>query len=77
MVMYRDFAMRKARRLNIAGTVRNLSDGTVEIIAQGSSGALNDYLKKLRQGSLFARVERVDIQWRDPIETMRNFVILF
>ena len=35
LVMYRDFARRKARKLKLYGWVRNLPDNTVELIAVG------------------------------------------
>ena len=39
MVMYRDFTARFARRLGLVGEVKNLSDGTVRVIAEGSRRA--------------------------------------
>lgn len=36
-----------AKKLGLNGTVRNLSDGTVEIFVQGSENKLKDLIKKL------------------------------
>lgn len=63
MVMYRDFATRKARALKLVGYVRNLADGSVEAYAQGDKPALENYAAKLRRGSILSRVERVDVAW--------------
>ena len=77
MVMYRDSAVRAARSLNIAGTVKNLQDGTVEVVAEGEEQALETYLKKLKRGSLFSHVEKVDVTWQAPTRTFTDFHIFF
>jgi acylphosphatase len=55
-VGYRDFARREARRLGIAGWVRNRSDGTVEAVVSGSAEAVEAMLAALRRGPPGARV---------------------
>ncbi len=77
LVMYRDFAKRNAQRLNIAGTVCNRSDGTVEVIAQGDEIVLAIYLKQLHHGPILANVKQVDVIWKEPAETMSGFRILY
>jgi len=77
LVMYRDFAQRKAARLGIKGTVRNLPNGTVEVIAQGSREALEKYIKRLHQGSILSRVDAVEVVWRQPSANFTSFDIVF
>jgi len=77
MVMYRDFAQRKARSLNICGTVKNLPDGTVEVVAQGEEKDLETYAKKLNQGSLLAKVDKVEVEWREPSHGFEGFKIAY
>ncbi len=77
MVMYRDFACRKAHGLGLAGTVKNLPDKTVEVVAQGEEKDLEAYLKKLNRGSLFARVEGVEVAWREPSYAFEGFKIVY
>ena len=77
LVMYRDFAARAARRLGVAGTVRNLPDSTVEVVAQGEQPALEAYLGRLRRGSLLSRVGHIDVVWREPVSVMNKFTILY
>ena len=48
-VGFRMTAARIARRFPIGGTVRNCSDGSVELIAAGSATAIDDYLAALRE----------------------------
>jgi len=77
LVMYRDFAARTARRLGVSGTVRNLPDGSVEIVAQGAPSALAAYLERLRRGPLLSKVEHVDAEWQEPTEALRDFEIVY
>jgi acylphosphatase len=77
MVMYRDYAQRKARSLEIAGTVRNLKDGTVEVIAQGTPDQLKQYIEKLNEGSILSRVEDVAVEWRSAPPVSDDFIILY
>ncbi|HKA16881.1 MAG TPA: acylphosphatase [Blastocatellia bacterium] len=59
-VGYRYFAIRAARRVGVAGTVKNLLDGTVEAIAEGSETALNEFRSELERGPSYGHVSRVD-----------------
>jgi acylphosphatase len=59
-VGFRWFTMRAARSLGLAGTVRNMSDGAVEAIAEGSPGAIEAFRRELERGPSHARVSSVD-----------------
>ena len=59
-VGFRYFAIRAARRVGVAGTVRNLPDGTVEAIAEGSETALNEFRSELERGPSYGHVSQVD-----------------
>lgn len=58
-VGYRYFAQRAARRLALAGFVRNLSDGRVEVYAIGDPGALTQLRLELQRGPGSAQVSSV------------------
>ncbi len=75
MVMYRDFVQRHARSLRLVGMVRNLSDGSVEVLAQGSREKLEELVQRLHTGPLLSRVVSVDVEWRKPAESMTGFFI--
>lgn len=81
MVMYRDFAQRKARGLELRGWVRNLHDGRVELVARGDREVLEKYLAKLQRGSLLSKVERVEAEWRAEgdldNESFADFLIVY
>lgn len=74
-VMMRDFVQRTAKKIGIVGYVKNLRNGTVEVLGQGSKGDLEIFLGRLRRGSLFARVDQVETQWRVPQSTHSGFII--
>lgn len=61
-VGYRDWAVRTARALGVTGWVRNLQDGRVEILADGTDHALEAFVDQCREGPAMAAVDRVDTQ---------------
>ncbi len=77
LVMFRDFTQRNARRLKLTGTVKNLSDGTVEVIAQGDRSALEKLLEALHSGPMLASVDKVESEWREPSATFDSFKIVY
>lgn len=77
MVMFRDFAQRKARSLKLPGTVKNLKDGTVRIIAQGNKETLEKYIDMLEIGSMLSNVENISVSWRESKERFIGFKIIY
>jgi acylphosphatase len=59
-VGYRYFVQREADALGATGFVRNLPDGSVEVVAEGSDGVLAQLEARLREGPSFARVSDVE-----------------
>jgi len=58
-VGFRYFAQRMAQRLGLAGFVRNLADGRVEVYAIGSPEALAQLRRELERGPRSAEVSSV------------------
>ena len=58
-VFFRHSARLEAQRLDIRGVARNLPDGSVEVLAQGSISALEAMHVWLRRGPVQARVAAV------------------
>ncbi len=65
-VFFRAFTERKANELGINGWARNMPDGRVEIVAEGSKNAIDELISCLRIGPPRARVESVDVRWEEP-----------
>jgi acylphosphatase len=63
-VGYRYFVQREADALGVCGFVRNLPDGSVEVVAEGSEALMTQLEERLRKGPSFARVGSVE---RAPI----------
>lgn len=58
-VGFRYFTKRLAERASVAGWVRNLPDGGVEVVAHGSEEKLESFEQGLRIGPPGARVESI------------------
>jgi acylphosphatase len=65
-VGFRFFAARAAMKAGVVGWVRNLPDGRVETIVEGSDDAVERYLGELRKGPLGSRVTDVAVEDRQP-----------
>lgn len=76
LVMFRDFVQRKAKSLGLTGTVANLKDGSVFVIAEGEEEKLCQLLVHLRKGSILANVERLEEKWLPTTDSFSNFKIL-
>ena len=61
-VFYRKFIAQKLRQLGIRGYVRNLPDGSVEIVARLTEEELEKVLEVLEEGSPLSDVESIDTE---------------
>jgi acylphosphatase len=59
-VGYRYFVLREAEALQITGFARNLHDGRVEVVAEGTPDALSQFEQRLKEGPAFASVTNVE-----------------
>ena len=78
-VGFRFFAVEVAEEFSITGWVKNLSDGRVEVEAQGVKESVEVMIERMRKGSLGASVTDVDVTWlSDQIRTHNsiNFQII-
>jgi acylphosphatase len=75
-VYYRYNTKRKADELGLAGTVRNLSDGSVEVVCEGDERAIRSLIEWCRQGPEGAFVEGVDVAWQEPTGRLTRFTVL-
>jgi acylphosphatase len=65
-VFFRAEAAARARRLGLAGWVRNLPDGSVEAVLEGEQVAVATVLRWCEHGPAGARVDGVDVTWEPP-----------
>jgi acylphosphatase len=59
-VSFRAWTEAEARRLGLDGWVRNACDGSVEARLQGDPSAIEEMLRRVRDGPAAARVTGVD-----------------
>ena len=60
-VGFREFVRRSAERFGVCGYAKNLVSGDVEVVADGSKLALDEFLVLLEKGPPAGRVDRVQI----------------
>lgn len=66
-VGFRASTSHQAERTGVAGFVRNLDDGSVEIEAEGAQPAVDALIDWARSGPPSAEVTDVTVSERDPI----------
>jgi acylphosphatase len=74
-VGFRWFVEREAHILGISGWVRNNADGSLEVLAQGTSDQLSGLHARLRQGPRAARVDDVEVSEARPSANISSFRI--
>jgi acylphosphatase len=74
-VGYRYNALKIAQSLDVTGFVRNLPDGTVEIVAEGSDEQLNALIDWAHRGPSGAEVTQVDVVKDDDHSRFDRFTI--
>ncbi|MGJ3240207.1 MAG: acylphosphatase [Anaerolineae bacterium] len=72
-VSFRHYTTQKAQELALVGWVYNRPDGTVEVLAEGTHGALTELAQWLETGSPHARVQRVDVTWGEAVNDYTQF----
>lgn len=76
-VFYRDSARRRAGNLNITGFTKNEPDGTVRLVAEGEEENLKKFIKWCYNGSILAKVVKVDIEYKQATGEFKNFNIVY
>jgi acylphosphatase len=64
-VGFRLFVLRAAQRLNLKGYVRNMPDGTLQVVASGPRASLQQLLAEIERGPVGAHVSSVDTTWQE------------
>ncbi len=71
-VWFRESTRRQAVSLGVTGWVRNLPDGTVEVVAEGAEESVRKLVEWCHRGPSAAKVNRVDRAeeiWRGEFNT--------
>jgi len=66
-----------ATGLGLHGYVRNLHDGRVEILAQGSQENIQKIINYVRSSPGFSHVIKLDIDWEELLNGLSSFHVRF
>jgi acylphosphatase len=76
-VFFRAFAERSAQELKLKGYVRNLSDGTMEVRAEGERDKLEKLVECLKNGPPAAKVQGIAVTWKEYKGEFTGFSIRY
>jgi acylphosphatase len=76
-VFFRAFVESHALELHLTGYVRNLPDGTVEVVAEGERPRLEKLVEYLGKGPPPARVAEVKTDWSEYRGIFRDFRVRY
>jgi acylphosphatase len=65
-----------AAGFDVCGTVRNLADGRVELVAEGTTAELEAFRQAIRDSGLGPLIRGEQLQWATPRGDLRGFQIL-
>lgn len=65
-----------AEKFELKGTVKNLPNGTVQIIAQGSKESLEAFIKEIEKNPGSAIIKSIDWSFKPQAELYIDFTIL-
>ncbi|NPA54245.1 MAG: acylphosphatase [Aquificae bacterium] len=74
-VGFRYFTKNLAKKYGLKGYVRNLPDGTVEIVAEGDEKTLRKFLEEVEKGPPLAEVTHMRFQFEEKEGGFEDFEI--
>lgn len=75
-VGFRYTTKRVAAGFEVVGTVRNVPDGRVELIAEGNEAELKEFAQAIRDSGMDHFIENEDLSWREATGEFRGFEIV-
>lgn len=76
-VFFRRSSVNKAIELGVQGWVRNLYDGRVEIVSEGTEEQLERLIDWCKKGPPGAYVEGVEVKWEVYSDEFKTFRIMY
>ena len=75
-VGFRYTAKSVATGFEVTGTVRNLPDGRVELVAEGAKDELKAFSQGIRESGLEHFIQKEDVSWDEAKNEFRGFEIV-
>ncbi|MDI6889813.1 MAG: acylphosphatase [Thermodesulfovibrionales bacterium] len=76
-VFYRAFARDIAYTFGLKGWVRNLHDGRVEAVFEGTKGLIERAIRECYIGPPGARVTNIEVKWEQPKGDLKGFTVKY
>ena len=76
-VGFRYFVWKQAVRLSILGTVKNMSNGSVYVLATGKTEDLMELIRICNEGPSGSIVDSIDINWEQTGPDFHKFEIVY
>lgn len=76
-VYFRDYTQRQAYILNLSGWVRNLQNGSVEVMLSGTDRNVSAMLDWLKVGSPRSRVDNLIVEQIESDDTFTGFEVRY
>lgn len=73
---YRDFIDEIAFKLDLMGLVRNVDDGSVEVICEGERRKIEELIAAIRIDKYPIRVKDIDVKYSEPSGEFKEFAIV-
>jgi len=74
-VGFRYFVSEKARQNEITGWVKNMPDGSVRIEAQGAKTLMDIFVRQIKIGPKFSKIQSLSIEIIEEKSNEKTFVI--
>ena len=75
-VGFRYTVKRVTAGFEVTGTVRNLPDGRVELVAGGAEAELKEFQQAIRDAGMEHFIQNEDVGWREATGEFRGFEIV-
>jgi acylphosphatase len=76
-VYYRSTTREVAIELGLTGWVRNVPDGSVEIVVEGEKEKIEELIKWCRKGPPLAIVKNLEIKWEEYKNEFKSFEVRY
>ncbi len=76
-VGFRAFVRRNAKRLGVAGWVKNLPDGRVEALIYGDEEDVDELVSSMETGPSLAQVDEIEVSDHDRPPAEKDFQIKY
>lgn len=76
-VYFRHHTNKEANRLGLKGFVRNLEDGSVEVVAEGNEDKINELIEFCKKGPEHAYVENLEVKYEEPKNEFEFFNVRY